>query len=84
MSIDLKTRGLVFATFFGSCIIIGLLVAALTTEYWIEAQAKVANEDKAEGNVRFGLFSASKSLNKRWGWRHNTTDGKLSIAVSQQ
>lgn len=77
MSIDLKTRGLVFATFFGSCIIIGLLVAALTTEYWIESQAKVAKEEKAQGKIRFGLFSGSRSLNKGYGWRHNITDGEF-------
>lgn len=77
MSIDLKTRGLVFTTFFGSCIIIGLLVAALTTEYWIEAHAKNHKDPpNAEGKVRFGLFSGTKQLNYGYGWRHNTTNGK--------
>ncbi|XP_063704979.1 uncharacterized protein LOC134834289 [Culicoides brevitarsis] len=74
MSINLKTRGLVFATFFGSCIIIGLLVAALTTEYWVEAEAKHREVPESQGKVKFGLFSGSKNLNKRYGWRFNTTD----------
>jgi len=74
MSVNLKTRGLVFATFFGSCLIIGLLVAALTTEYWVEAHAKNAKNDKAEGRIRLGLFGGSKELNKAYGWRYNRTD----------
>lgn len=74
MSINLKTRGLVFATFFGSCLIIGLLVAALTTEYWIESEAKHRDVEEGQGKIKFGLFSGSKNLNKKFGWRFNTTD----------
>lgn len=74
MSINLKTRGLVFATFFGSCLIIGLLVAALTTESWVEAEAKHRNVTEAQGKIKFGLFSGSKNMNKKFGWRFNTTD----------
>lgn len=74
MSINLKTRGLVFATFFGSCLIIGLLVAALTTEYWIEADALHHDVEEGRGKIKFGLFSGSKNLNIKFGWRYNTTD----------
>lgn len=37
---SMQTRGLVFATFFGNCLVVGLLVASLTTDYWVHAQAK--------------------------------------------
>lgn len=60
MSVNIKTRALVFATFFGSTLIIGLLVAALTTEYWIESHAKKANNEKASGRIKFGLFGGTK------------------------
>uniref|UniRef100_A0A336N0D0 CSON007483 protein n=1 Tax=Culicoides sonorensis TaxID=179676 RepID=A0A336N0D0_CULSO len=74
MSINLKTRGLVFATFFGSCMIIGLLVAALTTEYWIESEARHKKVPEGKGHLKFGLFSGSKNLNIKFGDRFNTTD----------
>lgn len=74
MSINLKTRGLVFVTFFGSCIIIALLVAALTTESWVQAQARHRKVAEGEGRIKFGLFSGSKNLNTKFGWRFNTTD----------
>lgn len=60
---SIKTRGLVFATFFGNCIIVGLLMAALTTDYWIIAQAKRHNSTSASGTVNFGLFSGVQNLN---------------------
>lgn len=81
MSVSLKTRGLVFATFFGSCLIIGLLVAALTTEYWIESNAKHHDVEEGQGKIKFGLFSGSKNLNKKFGWRYNTTDGIRCVFI---
>jgi clarin len=54
---SLKTRSLVFATFFGSCCVIGLLIASLTTDYWITAQAKRQNTTASEGKINFGLFT---------------------------
>lgn len=74
MSINLKSRAFVFATFFGSCIVIGLLLAALTTEYWIESHAKNAKHTNSTGHIRFGLFSGIKRLNMGIGMRENRTE----------
>lgn len=39
----LKQRGLVFATFFGSCIAIAFLLASLTTNQWVYSKAVRTN-----------------------------------------
>lgn len=74
MSINLKTRGLVFATFFGSCVIIGLLVAALTTEYWIEAE--VSNFHTCENRKFKQLFARQDTVTSR------RARAKLNLACS--
>ncbi|XP_055585047.1 uncharacterized protein LOC129737903 [Uranotaenia lowii] len=68
---SLKTRGIVFATFFGSCLVVGLLVAALTTDNWVESGAKRINSTEAQGRIHFGLFSGQKHLNVAYGWRQH-------------
>lgn len=73
---SLKTRTLVFATFFGNCLVIGLLVAAFSTEYWVVSDAKRYNSNTSYGNVNFGLFSGMKQLNIAVGLRNSTIDGK--------
>ncbi|XP_058458225.1 uncharacterized protein LOC131435460 [Malaya genurostris] len=65
---SLKTRGIVFATFFGSCLIVGLLVAALTTDNWVQSNAK-RNSTESQGRIHFGLFGGQKHLNVAYGWR---------------
>lgn len=76
---SIKTRSLVFATFFGSCIVVGLLVAALTTDYWVLAEAKRHTNGtitrEPAGKVNFGLFSGYKGLNIGYGVRPETIDG---------
>lgn len=80
-----KTRGLVFATFFLNCIVVGLLVSSLTTNHWIEANAKVAlanntgTSEKSNGQINFGLFSGNKSLNVGYGTRRNPIDGNYFL-----
>lgn len=73
------TRSLVFATFFGSCIVVGLLVAALTTDYWIISEAKRHTNGtitkEPAGKVNFGLFSGYKGLNIGYGVRPESIDG---------
>lgn len=71
---SLKTRGIVFATFFGSCLIVGLLVAALTTDNWVQANAKRFNSSESQGRIHFGLFSGQKHLNVAYGWRKHDID----------
>lgn len=75
---SLRTRGLVFATFFGNCLVVGLLVASLTTDHWIQAQAKRHSNGtttaEADGRVNFGLFAGYKNLNVGYGTRPVTID----------
>lgn len=73
---SIKSRGLVFATFFVNCIVVGLLIASLITEHWIEADAKNKNLDMANatGTVHFGLFSGLKDLNVGIGPRPTRID----------
>lgn len=76
---SLKTRSLVFATFFGNCLVVGLLVASLTTDHWIQARAKrhpnsngtlsISTNAEADGQVNFGLFAGYKDLNVGYGKR---------------
>ncbi|XP_058840214.1 uncharacterized protein LOC131695732 [Topomyia yanbarensis] len=65
---SLKTRGIVFATFFGSCLVVGLMVAALTTDNWVQSNAK-RNSTESQGRIHFGLFAGQKHLNVAYGWR---------------
>lgn len=81
---SIKTRGLVFATFFGNCLVVGLLVASMTTDYWIQAQAKrnsTGTTSAADGRVNFGLFSGYKNLNVGYGTRPLAIDGEIVVLV---
>lgn len=71
---SIKTRGLVFATFFINCIVVGLLIASLATEHWIESGAKMQNSAKSTGTVHFGLFSGKKELDVGIGKRSRKID----------
>lgn len=71
---SIKTRGLVFATFFGNCIVVGLLLASLTTDHWIVSEAKKPNSRNATGTVNFGLFSGKKEMNAGIGNRTTKID----------
>lgn len=71
---SIKSRGLVFATFFVNCIVVGLLLASLITEHWIEADAKNPNMANATGTVHFGLFTGKKDLNVGIGPRPTRID----------
>lgn len=68
---SIKTRALVFSTFFGSCIAIGLLLVSLTTNYWVRASPKRYNTSESFGNVNYGLFFGNRDLNVGYG---NRTD----------
>lgn len=74
MKMSIKTRGLVFATFFVNCIVVGLLLASLITEHWIEAEARRPNSVNATGTVHFGLFSGKKTLDHGIGARSSKID----------
>lgn len=69
---SIRSRGLVFATFFGSCLVIGLLIACLVSEHWIVGEARKdesKNHTRAFGKIHFGLFSGKRELNTGIGMR---------------
>lgn len=76
---SIQTRGLVFATFFGNCLVVGLLVASLTTNYWVHSSAAKRHSNvtsrEATGHLNFGLFSGYKELDVGFGNRPDTIDG---------
>ncbi|XP_018786675.1 PREDICTED: uncharacterized protein LOC108967600 [Bactrocera latifrons] len=66
---SIRTRALVFSTFFGSCIAIGLLLVSLTTNHWVRAYPKRLNSTDSKGDINFGLFYGNKDLNYGFGVR---------------
>ncbi|XP_026274131.1 clarin-3 [Frankliniella occidentalis] len=67
---NLWKRGMVFITFLGACLALGLLVAALTTRQWVTARAiRTSNPNESQGRVALGLFHGRKELNVAYGWR---------------
>ncbi|XP_067618606.1 clarin-2 [Eurosta solidaginis] len=66
---SMRTRALVFSTFFGSCIAIGLLLVSLTTNHWVRAYPKRLNYTNSSGDINFGLFYGNKALNYGVGVR---------------
>ncbi|XP_064549879.1 uncharacterized protein LOC135436257 [Drosophila montana] len=71
---SLRTRALVFSTFFGSCLAIGLLLASMTTNHWVRAYPRRANSTEAKGDVNLGLFYGYQHLNLGFGQRTNQID----------
>lgn len=73
----LLPKVLIFLTFFGSCIIIGLLLSALVTNCWIISEVTFispttgnSSSKSQYGTIQFGLFDYFKSLNHGYGLRH--------------
>lgn len=71
---SIKTRGLVFATFFINCIVVGLLLASLLTDHWIVSDAKIGHSSQASGTIHFGLFSGKKKMDFGLGARSSKID----------
>ncbi|XP_026729019.1 uncharacterized protein LOC113494766 [Trichoplusia ni] len=70
MKLNLFKRSMIFATFFGSCLCIALIVASLGTTHWIDARARrTSNPLESEGRISFGLFEGRKELNPGYGLR---------------
>lgn len=76
---------MIFITFFGCCFAIALAAAAMSTKFWLEAEAiqRRINPDKtlevrpnSTGHVNFGLFKGRKSLNVGFGTRLHHFDSK--------
>ncbi|XP_059469193.1 clarin-2-like [Neocloeon triangulifer] len=63
-------RGMIFVTFLGCCLALGLLVGALGTPYWVLSTAeRIPNTEKSDGSIHFGIFTGRKSLNVGYGTR---------------
>ncbi|XP_023945141.1 uncharacterized protein LOC112050960 [Bicyclus anynana] len=81
MKLNLFKRSMIFATFFGSCLCIALIVASLGTTHWVDARARwlssnpskpPTNYDRTrEGRINFGLFEGHKELHLGYGSRHS-------------
>lgn len=72
MKLNLFKRSMIFATFFGSCLCIALIVASLGTTHWIDSRARrTSNPVESEGRISFGLFEGHKELNFGYGWRNH-------------
>lgn len=74
MNHRLLPKVLIFLTFFGSCIIIGLLLSALVTNCWIVSEVTPISGNVTSktqyGSINFGLFNYQKALNHGYGLRH--------------
>lgn len=75
---QLLPKVLIFLTFFGSCIIIGLILSSLVTTCWIVSNVSYLNGSNASasdrsstkyGFIQFGLFNYQKILNHGYGER---------------
>lgn len=78
MKMNLFKKGMIFATFFLSCLSIALLVASLGTQFWVVARARrTSNPHESDGRVNFGLFQGKKELNVAYGWRTYEIDGEF-------
>lgn len=76
---NILKRGMVFVTFFGCCFAIALMAAAMSTKYWLVAEAIQIRRNPPDstpeirlnstGHVNFGLFQGRKSLNVGFGER---------------
>ncbi|KAL3269585.1 hypothetical protein HHI36_008649 [Cryptolaemus montrouzieri] len=67
---SLMNRGMIFITFFGSCLAMALTIVSLGTKFWITARAKrISNPLESDGIINFGLFDGKKELNVAYGWR---------------
>lgn len=67
---NLYKRGLIFATFLGCSLSAAFLAASVSTDYWVQADAKrVTNPYESDGHVFFGLFKGKRELNVGYGWR---------------
>ncbi|XP_017081739.1 uncharacterized protein LOC108115008 [Drosophila eugracilis] len=71
---SMRTRALVFSTFFGSCLAIGLLLVSITSNHWVRASPRRHSSMEAKGEVNFGLFYGSQHLNPGFGVRTYPVD----------
>jgi len=86
---QLLTKVLIFCTFFGNSVIIGLILTSLVSNSWITAKISylthssnmtAGNEKNNKyGFVQFGLFNYEKTLNHGYGERHDKDINVISV-----
>lgn len=77
MKLNIFKRSMIFATFFGSCLCVALIIGSLGTSHWIDARARRnSNPLASEGRINFGLFEGHKELNPGYGWRYSDFSGE--------
>lgn len=82
-TMNLYKRGLIFATFLGCSLSAAFLAASISTDYWVQADAKrVTNPFESDGHVFFGLFKGKRELNVGYGLRTYLISGKLLVTCS--
>lgn len=81
---SLRTRALVFSTFFGSCLAIGFLLVSLTTNQWVRAFPRRGNSTNSKGEVNYGLFYGTKELNSGFGFRPHAVNVYTFITTEPQ
>ncbi|XP_033247765.1 uncharacterized protein LOC117188292 [Drosophila miranda] len=74
IKMSMRTRALVFSTFFGSCLAIGLLLVSMTTKHWVRANPRRHTSSEAKGDVNFGLFYGNQHINLGFGVRTYPVD----------
>lgn len=87
----LLPKVLIFLTFFGSCLVIGLLLSGLVTNCWIFSEVHFISTsgnsstktNQQFGTVQFGLFNYQKALNYGYGMRHENFS-VLNIIKTQE
>lgn len=86
----LLPKVLIFLTFFGSCLVIGLLCSALVTNCWIKSSVTFISPSSGNatlrsqhGTVQLGLFNYQKSLNHGYGMR-NENFSVLNIIKTEE
>ncbi|XP_037950112.1 uncharacterized protein LOC119681107 [Teleopsis dalmanni] len=66
---NIRTRALIFSTFFGSCVALGLLLVSLTTNHWVRATPRRSTAPESKGEVNYGLFYGNIDLDSGIGLR---------------
>jgi len=76
---------LVFLTFFGSCLVIGLLLSALVSSKWVVAEeiTLLKHKSGSAGKINFGLFTYEKTFNHGYGERNHDPMSVAEIIKSE-
>lgn len=83
MKLNLFKRSMIFATFFGACLCIALIVGSLGTTRWVEARPRrTSNPLESTGHLNFGLFEGRKELNPKYGVRTFNISGETVNLLS--